>query len=176
MKLKKKIAVVAIATLSTASSFAYVNGGSVGTLVPSAPFASIVSGEFTDAWGFSPRSPSTFDASVTNVAIAFSSLSFGAMKELSATFNGVSRFVSTVPASSSSYTIANPVFAGRTTLPAAGSFELKVADIGIGSGPASYVGDTATSRIPESGTLGMLLASLGLMGTIALRRIKASAG
>ncbi|WP_114971759.1 FxDxF family PEP-CTERM protein [Rhodoferax ferrireducens] len=176
MKLKTKIAVIAIAALSAASSFAYANGGAVGTLVPSAPFASTVSGEFTDAWGFSPRSSSTFDASVTNVAIAFSSLSFGAMKELSATFNGVSRFVSPVPVSNSSYTVTNPIFAGRTTLPAAGSFELKAAGTGISSGQASYVGDMAASRIPESGPLGMLLASLGLMGTIAVRRIKANAG
>lgn len=176
MKLKKNIAVIAIAALSAASSFAYANGGSVGTLVPGAPFASAVAGEFTDTWGFSPRSPSSFDASLTNVAIAFSSFGFGAMKELSATLYGVSRFGSAVPVSNSAYTLTNHILAGRTTLPAAGSFELKVAGIGITNGQAFHVGDMAASRIPESGTLGMLLASLGLMGTIAVRRIKANAG
>jgi hypothetical protein len=172
---KAHITAVAIAALSATSSFSYANSGTARNPIASAPFASIVLGEFTDTWNSRAGSPSAVDASVTNAAIAFSSLSFGALKELSATLNGVSRLGSSAPANNSFYTITTQALAGRTTLPA-GSFDLRVAGTGITDGQTSYVGSVAPYQAPQSGTLSMLLASLGLMGTIAVRRIKANAG
>lgn len=172
---KAYITAVAIAALSATSSFSYANSGTARNPIASAPFASTVLGEFTDTWHSSPASPSTVDASLTHAAIAFSSFSVGALKELSATLNGVSRFGSAAPASNSFYTITTQILAGRTTLPA-GSFDLKVAGTGITDGQTSYVGSVAPYQGPQSETLSMLLASLGLMGTIAVRRIKANAG
>lgn len=175
MVLKTHITAVAIAALSATSSFAYANNGSARNPMASAPFASTAMGEFTDSWHSSLGLPSTVDASFTNVAIAFSSFSFGAMKDLSVSLNGISRMGSTAPASNSFQTIATQFFAGRTTLPA-GSFDLEVNGTAMNNGRDASFGNTATSHLPGSGTLGMLLASLGLMGTIALRRIKANAG
>lgn len=172
---KAHITAVAIAALSATSSFAYANSGTARNPIASAPFASTVLGEFTDPWHSGPASPSTVDISLTNAAIAFSSFSFGALKELSASLNGVSRLGSSTPASNSFYTVTTQILAGRTTLPA-GSFDLKIAGTGISNSQTSYVGSIPPYQAPQSETLSMLLASLGLMGTIAVRRIKANPG
>jgi hypothetical protein len=64
--------------------------------------------------------------------------------------------------------------AGRTNLPTE-PFRLQVANPGVSNGETSYASNMGTSPIPQSETLAMLLASLGLMGAIAFRRIKANA-
>lgn len=144
MKLKTNIAVIAIAALSAASSFAYADSGAVGILAASAPFNSAGTGAFADSLNFSHGLPSLVGASLTNVAMTFRSFNY--------TKKGLSTSLSTGP------------------------FELKVPGSEGTSGQNSYGRNIAAFPIPAPETSGMLLASLGLMGVIALRRIKASAG
>jgi hypothetical protein len=144
MRLKTYSIVVAIAALSAGSSFAYADSGSTGTLFPSAPFASSVTGAFVDRLNFSQGAPSLIGASLTNVAMTFRSFNY-TRKNISA------------------------------NLPT-GPFELKFAGTNVTHNQNSYDGNITASSIPMPETFGMLLASLGLMSVIALRRIKANAG
>jgi len=66
------------------------------------------------------------------------------------------------------------MLAGRTTL-STGPFTSKVSTPGVFNGEASYANNMGPSTGSQPETLAMLLASLGLMGAIALRRIKANA-
>lgn len=56
-----------------------------------------------------------------------------------------------------------------------GGFTSKVSGNNLFNGEASYASNIGTSNGSQPETLAMLLASLGLMGAIAVRRIKANA-
>lgn len=176
MKIKTQIVAVAtaIAAVSSGSSFAYADGGSLVTLTSSAPFASSARGEFSNTRNSSLSSSSSAGVTLTNVAIAFSSFSFGAIRELSTTVNRDAHFGPSAPTTSSFYTLPSQMLAGRTTL-STGPFSSKASTPGLFNGEASYASDMGTSTGSQPETLAMLLASLGLMGAIALRRIKANA-
>ena len=174
MNVKAHIFAAAIAAVSSGSSFAYANGGTLATLTPSAPFASSARGEFNGTRNSSLNSPSLAGVSLTNVAIAFSSFSFGALRELSTTLNRDSHFSSFAPTTSSSYALTSQMLAGRTMF-SADSFTSKVSVPELFDGEASYTSNVVTPTGSQPETLVMLLASLGLMGAIALRRIKANA-
>jgi hypothetical protein len=173
MKIKTKIVAVAaaIAAVSSGSSFAYADGGSMVTLTPSAAFASSARGEFNDTRNSSLNSSSLAGVSLTNVAISFS---FGAIRELSTTLNRDSHFGPSAPTTSSFYTLTSQMLAGRTTL-STGPFSSKASTPGLFNGETSYASNMSTPTGSQPETLAMLLASLGLMGAIAVRRIKANA-
>jgi hypothetical protein len=66
------------------------------------------------------------------------------------------------------------MLAGRTTL-STGPFSSKASTPGLFNGETSYASNMSTPTGSQPETLAMLLASLGLMGAIAVRRIKANA-
>ena len=169
MKMGSKAIVSAVIALASAASF----GASLGSLPPSASFSNTVTGAFTDTWTFSLGAPSTVATSLTNVGITFGSFSTGGITGLLAYLNGFQLFGPTTITNSPPVTVTTQVLTGATSLPA-GTFSLVVSGTGVTGGSASYGGNIAAlaAPVPEPESYAMLLAGLGVMGSIAFRRNK----
>lgn len=171
MKIASMFAATAIAAAMSTSAFAST-GGDLGSLPPSASFSNTVAGAFTDVWTFNLDAPSVVAASLTNVEVSFNGGSgFGGIQGFSAWLNGVALFGPTSNVSSDNITVRTQVLAGGTQL-VPGMYELKVSGTGVSGGSASYGGNIVAAPVPEPESYAMLLAGLGVMGTIAMRRNK----
>jgi hypothetical protein len=169
MKIGSKFAASALIALASSVSF----GASLGSLPPSASFSNTVTGAFTDTWTFDLGSPSIVATSLTNVGITFGSFSTGGITGLLAYLNGVQLLGPTSVTNSPPVTVTTQVLTGTRSLPA-GTFSLVVSGTGVTGGSASYGGNIVAlaAPVPEPESYAMLLAGLGVMGAIALRRNK----
>lgn len=170
MNVKSLIAATAVA--AAASTSAMAGGGNLGSLPPSASFSNTVAGAFTDVWTFNLGSTSAVAASITNVEISFGGPSFGGILGFAATLNGTPLLLSSSTQNLNPLTITTQVLAGAGTLPA-GVYQLVVSGTGITGATASYGGNIVAAPVPEPESYAMLLAGLGVMGAIAMRRNKA---
>jgi len=176
MKITKLLATTAIATAISTSAMAVTpGGGDLGSLPPSASFSNTVTGAFTDVWMFNLGMPSAVAASLTNVEVTFLSLTTGGITGFSALLNGSPLFGPTSTISTGGVTVKTQVLAGGTALPA-GLYQLTVSGTGITGPSASYGGNIVAAPVPEPESYAMLLAGLGVMGAIAMRRNKAKKG
>ena len=165
MKIKSLVAATAIAVAGITNSFA-----AVSTLSPSASFSNVVSGAFIDNYSFNLGTASTVATALTNVEVVMGSFSFGKITNFSALLNGLSIFnLSSLSSSTPPVTVTTQILSGSSALPA-GVFTLQVSG-NAGSG-ASYGGSIVAAPVPEPETFAMLLAGLGMMGSIAMRRNK----
>lgn len=173
MKTKSLIAAAVISATTSTASFALSGpGGDLGTLPPSASFSNTVTGAFTDVWMFNLGVPSAVAASLTNVEVSFFGNATGGISGLTAYLNGMQLFGPTSSTTVGNLTVKTQVLAGGTTLPA-GLYELTVSGTGISGATASYGGNIVAQPVPEPESYAMLLAGLGVMGAIAVRRNKA---
>lgn len=169
MTLKPLMAAVVL-SLSTAAVQAA--NADLAPLTPSASFSNTVSGAFDDYWTFNLGSSSVVAASITNVAISFSTASVGGIEGFSAWLNGVQLFGPTSSVTTNGVTVTTQVVAGGTTLPA-GVYQLRVSGTGITGASASYGGNIVATPVPEPQSYAMLLAGLGVVGYLTGRRRKA---
>ena len=168
MKLASMFAATAIATVMSTNAFALVD---LGPIPPTASFSNTVVGSFSDTWQFTLGSPSVVAASLTNVQVTFGSLSVGGIEDFAASLNGTPLLLSTLSSSVPPITVTTQVLAGSTTF-AAGTYVLTVTGNVIGGATASYGGNIVAAPVPEPESYAMLLAGLGVMGAIAVRRNK----
>jgi len=171
MKLASMFAATAIAAAVSTSALA--GGGNLGGLPPSASFSNTVTGAFTDVWTFNLASPSVVAASLTNVEISFTGgPSFGGIQGFSAWLNGIPLLPSSTSTNAPPLTVTTQILAGSSTF-GPGVYQLKVSGTGITGSSASYGGNIVAAPVPEPESYAMLLAGLGVMGAIAMRRNKA---
>ncbi len=170
MNVKSLVATAVIGLAAASSSFA-VTSEPLGLLAPTASFSRTVSaGSFMDTYNFDLSVASIVAASATNVEITFGSFSFGGISGFAAMLNNQPLNLNSFTSSNGGVTVKTSVLAGSTTLPA-GTFLLKISGT-AGPGGASYGGNIVATPVPEPESYAMLLAGLGVMGAIAVRRNK----
>ncbi len=166
MKIKS---VAAAALLVAASVGASAAGGALGSLGPigAASFSSgplAPGASFSDVWTFSLVAPSSVSASASNVEVFVGP----------STFNNIIGFAALLDSTPLSYTLipfgggAVQVLAASTGL-GAGGHTLTISGT-AGSFGATYSGTVVAAPVPEPETLAMMLAGLGSIGFMALRR------
>ena len=171
MNIKSLVATAAIGLAAASSSFATVAGEPLGVLAPTASFSRTVgAGSFMDTYNFDLSVASIVAASATNVEITFGGFSFGGISNFAATLNNKPLLFNLFESTGDGVTISTSVVAGSTSLPA-GNFKLTVSGIAAAGG-ASYGGNIVATPVPEPESYAMLLAGLGVMGAIAVRRNK----
>lgn len=171
MNIKTLVATAVLGLAASSSSFAILAPKDLGELAPSASFSRTVSvGYFEDLYNFDLSVPSIVAASATNVEITFGSFSFGGISGFAAMLNNQPLNLNSFTSSNGGVTVKTSVLAGSTTLPA-GTFLLKISGT-AGPGGASYGGNIVATPVPEPESYAMLLAGLGVMGAIAVRRNK----
>lgn len=163
-------AATAIAAAVSTSAIAD-GGGNLGGLPPSASFSNTVAGPFTDIWTFNLGSAAAVAASLTNVEVSFYG-STGGIQGFSAWLNGTPLMASSSTVFVAPVSITTQVLAGSNIL-GPGTYQLKVSGTGITGASASYGGNIVAQPVPEPESYAMLLAGLGVMGAIAMRRNKA---
>ena len=169
MNLRTLIAAFAI---SVAGSGAFANADTpLGILSGSKSFASVnndVTGPFTDTFSFALPSASSVGASLTNVSFTFGSSSQFFINSFAASLDSTPLVLSSTTVSGI-YTVQ--VLAGGVEL-FAGNHSLTVTGSRDATG-GSYGGNitaTPVTPVPEPSTVVMLLAGLGVMGSIVRRR------
>lgn len=163
MNMLKTAAAVALLAGSLAAQAA---GGALGTL-GNASFASgslAPSMAFTDVWTFDLAGPSTVAASATNVVITSGPLSFNDIMGFSAMLDSVALTLTPVPIPGG----VAQLLATSTTL-GPGPHTLTISGV-AGSFGATYGGSIVATPVPEPETMAMMLAGLGAVGFIAMRR------
>lgn len=183
MKIKSIVkSIAAIAVLSGAAvgaNAAVYNLGPVAVGVPK-DFAALSSGTIADLFTFDLPANGGSGYSVTNFTLLPSSLYnsiLSTMSLLTDPDNSVALtgllngdedpVISSVTPGGSSLTMAAPASAG-------GHMFLYVTGLTTGSAGGIYTGAISVTAVPEPENYAMLLAGLGVMGAIALRRKKKS--
>ena len=159
-----------IATAAVLAGFAFQASaaGDLGTIPPSASFSATHSSAFEDIWSFNLADASFVAASLTNVEVNFFS-SFGGILDFAATLNGVPLLLSSSTTFTPPASVKVQVLAGSGSF-AAGDYTLKVSGSGVTGGSASYGGNLVAAPVPEPETYAMMLAGLGAIGFMAMRR------
>ena len=184
---KKVLAVAALASVSVAANAAVINLGAINPLIPTS-FADYVGiGAFGNTYMFSLplNAGSGYDvrnAPVTILPIT-NILPFGG--NLNMQFTAVSVFFAGADnAIGGSFANADTLLAGFMNLAgqnsysvaigpnAGGTFYLNVIGFADGTMGGQYSGSISVTAIPEPENYAMLLAGLGVMGAIAMRRNK----
>ena len=170
MKVKSMVAAVAIA-LTAFSSYAN-DTQDLLTITGSASFSSRlndVTGSFTDIFNFNLVQPSLVSSSITNTSFIFTSSTSGLIGSFAAWLDSTPLSLSLVTTPIGGGTSFEfQLLSGGTSM-AYGSHTLTVSGVRDSSG-GSYGGSIYTAPVPEPETVAMLLAGLGLVGTIARRR------
>lgn len=171
MRLHSKIKAVALAAvLAVGSSGALALDDDLGTIdSSSASFSNTVGSGFTDTWTFSLSSLSYVAASLTNVESALGSFATGGIAGLAASTDTFTLTGSPIISTSGPVTVTTQVLAGTAVL-SAGSYTLTVSGTGITGSSASYGGNIVATPVPEPGTYAMLMAGLGVVGLLVMRR------
>lgn len=121
-------------------------------------------GSFLDSYCFTLASPHSVAASITNVFMTFGAASYGEVGGFASALGGGSLTPST--------TLVSPMtvqlLAGSWVL-GAGTYYLGVSG-SVGSGTASYGGNIAVTSVPELETYALMLAGLGVIGFLSVRR------
>lgn len=172
MKLKSLTAAVALAATALTSNVASAD---TLTLTPNASFShTVAAGLFSDVWTFNLGSSSTVATSLTNVEINFGSFLSNSITGFAASLNGTALSYSNGVLNLGGGTaITTQVLSGAGVY-APGAYTLTVSGT-AGMFGASYGGNIVAVPVPEPESYAMLLAGLGLMGTIARRRSKSKA-
>lgn len=168
---------IALAVLSTAAFSATAAMSvitNVGTVLPGDSFADVTQktvGAFTDRWNFDISTALWATGSVSNLSIITpSNLKIFNIRNLSAKlFAGNDELIDDLDdnfGSTADYKAGTGNFAP-------GSYYFTVSGVADGSRGGQYVFAVTTAPIPEPESYAMLLAGLGVMGAIAVRRNKA---
>jgi hypothetical protein len=169
MKTKSFFAAAAIA-LSSISSFAAIHNlgtlGSGDTFLSGSDSTNIVvaKGSFADTFNFNV-------SAMSDVGVSAGVLNFFKFKITDATFS-YTLFNSSNVALGSGTNVDNAFSLASLNI---GSYRLAVTGNATGALGGQYNGALTVTPVPEPETVAMLLAGLGLMGSIARRRNKASA-
>ncbi|MCZ2439698.1 MAG: FxDxF family PEP-CTERM protein [Burkholderiales bacterium] len=121
-------------------------------------------GSFSDSFCFTLNSPHVVAASLTNVYVSFAGLTAGDISGFAAWLDGDPLALSTTSAPPATV----QVLAGTKTL-GSGTYYLNVSGT-AGSNGASYGGNITVTPVPEAETYAMMLAGLGVVGFLAVRR------
>ncbi|MBI3156779.1 MAG: PEP-CTERM sorting domain-containing protein [Burkholderiales bacterium] len=171
MSFHSRIKALALAAvLAAGSSGAFALDNDLGPIdSSSASFSNTVGGGFTDTWTFSLSGLSYVAASLTNVESSLGSISTRGIAGLSASTGAFALTGSPITTTSGPITVTTQVLAGAAVL-AAGNYTLTVSGTGITGASASYGGNIVATPVPEPGTYAMLVAGLGIVGLLVMRR------
>jgi hypothetical protein len=168
MNLKSIIAATVIAVSSVSSFAATYNLGALGagdTFLSGSEEAaiSVANGSFSDTFNFSL-------SNLSDLVTAAGTLNFGKTKKIDTSFNftlyNSSNLALGSGTSGTDFSLASL---------ASGPYKLVVTGLATGTKGGLYNGVLSVTAVPEPETFALMLAGLGLMGTIARRRNKAAA-
>lgn len=147
----------------------------VGTVIAPATFSQVWQksvGAFTDTWSFDIVAPTFSAGSVSNLAISVPSLTLfnisGLSAQLYTSTNVLVDDLDDNPGSTSEIKVGSGLFNP-------GSYYFKISGTADGTFGGQYVFAVTTLPVPEPESYAMLLAGLGVMGAIAVRRNKRKA-
>lgn len=163
------VAVLAAASLSAQANNLNVNVGPIGA---PATFSQVIQkqvGSFVDTWNFSVAAPTFSAGSVSNLAISVPNLSIFNISGLSAQlYTSTNMLVDDLDdnvGSTSQIKVGSGLFSP-------GGYYFKLSGTADGTFGGQYVFAVTTLPVPEPESYAMLLAGLGVMGAIAMRRNK----
>jgi len=152
---------IASVLLALGSGNAMAMGGPLTFFGNTASFSSSVNGVFSDVWTFNVAPPgASAAASATNIAFNGAGGIAG--------FTGVLASVALTGSSVPTPPVVVNVLSGFTGVLAAGPYTLTIGG-NAGSG-ASYGGNVVLTPVPEPETYALMLAGLGIVGFVAVRR------
>ena len=163
-----------VATLAVASFGAHANMTvNIGTVVPGTSFSQVIQqqvGGFIDKWNFTITQPTFSAGSVSNLAITVAPLGnlyniTGLSAQLYTSTNILVENLDTNPASTADLKVGSGLFTP-------GNYYFSLSGVGNGKFGGQYVFAVTTLPVPEPESYAMLLAGLGVMGAIAVRRKK----
>ena len=173
--LAKSVACVATLAAASFNSQAANFNIDVGTIVAPATFSQVLQksvGSFTDTWNFTIDAPTFSAGSVSNLAISVPNLSLFNISGLSAQLYTSTDFLvddlDDNVGSTSQIKVGSGLFSP-------GSYYFKLSGTADGAFGGQYVFAVTTLPVPEPESYAMLLAGLGVMGAIAMRRNKRKA-
>jgi len=163
-----------VATLAVASWGAHANMiVNIGPIVPGNSFSQVIQqkvGGFIDKWNFTITQPTFSAGSVSNLAITVAPLGnlyniTGLSAQLYTSTNILVENLDTNPASTADFKVGSGLFTP-------GNYYFSLSGTGNGLFGGQYVFAVTTLPVPEPESYAMLLAGLGVMGAIAVRRKK----
>ena len=163
-----------IATLTTVSFSASALEVLIGDVIAGSSFAQVIQkgiGEFSDKWTFTIVSPTFAGGSVSNLAISVPG--FGSLYNIGGLsaqlYTGGNLLIDNLddnPGSTVDIKVGSGLFPP-------GNYYFNISGTGNGQFGGQYVFSVTTlAPIPEPESYAMLLAGLGVMGAIAMRRNK----
>ncbi len=166
---KSAICVAALATATLSAQAQSISVG-VGTITAPSTFSQVIQkaiGGFTDTWSFDISAPTFAAGSVSNLAISIPNLSLFNITGLSAQlYTGTNVLIDDLddnPGSTAGIKVGSGLFPP-------GSYYFKLSGTANGTFGGQYVFAVTTLPVPEPESYAMLLAGLGVMGAIAVRR------
>ena len=161
-----KTLVASLVAAALSVGVAHADTVDVGTIGSTTQVFSHAAGSFEDTINFSIASASTLSGTASNLV-----LSFGNFSVLNISNLMVNVWNNSHPDGNVWY----GSFAGNTqtytfNLPAAGNYHVDITGIAEGASGGTYGIALSAAPVPEPETFAMLLAGLGLVGTIARRR------
>lgn len=162
-----KTLVASLVAAALSVGIAHAETRSVGTIGSTTQvFNHNTAGSFEDTINFSITGASTLSGTASNLVLSFGNFSVLNISNL---------MVNVWNNSHSNGTVWYGSFAGNTqtytfNLPAAGDYHVDITGIANGASGGTYGIALSAAPVPEPETFAMLLAGLGLVGTIARRR------
>ena len=169
---------VCVATLATVSFSASALEVFIGPVIPGSSFAQVIQkgvGAFADKWNFTITTPTFAGGSVSNLAISVPG--FGNLYNIGGLsaqlYTGGNVLIDNLddnPGSTADIKVGSGLFTP-------GNYYFNISGTGNGQFGGQYVFSVTTlAPIPEPESYAMLLAGLGVIGAIAMRRNKSKNG
>ena len=170
--LAKSIGCTATLAIASFSAHAIDSNIDVGVIVAPATFSQVWQksvGAFTDTWSFTITAPTFAAGSVSNLAISIPNLTLfnitGLSAQLYTSTNVLIDDLDDNAGSTSEIKVGSGLFS-------TGDYYFKLSGTADGTFGGQYVFAVTTLPVPEPESYAMLLAGLGVMGAIAMRRNK----
>lgn len=162
----KNFFVAGLVAAALSAGLAQAETRNVGTIGSTTQVFSHTAGSFEDTINFSIAGASTLNGTANNLV-----LSFGSLNILNITNLAVNVWNNSHPTGTTWFgSFAGDAQTYTFNLPAAGDYHVDITGIANGLSGGTYGIALSAAPVPEPETFAMLLAGLGLVGTIARRR------